>query len=97
MRPSDILAQHEETRGNDGSHCSCGAWQTINFPGGPDIAAWSWATHLIESLEEAGYEVRKKPEPTPDPGPTCFLGCRKDCNGCGRMPATVTFTRTDAS
>jgi len=61
VRPSDILAQHEETRGASGSTCSCREWQTVLIPGGPDIAAWSWATHLIDALDQAGYDIVKRP------------------------------------
>lgn len=60
MRPADILAAHEETRTPTGSHCTCGEWQTILFPGGVDIANWSWATHLLDVVEAAGWELVRK-------------------------------------
>lgn len=62
LRASDVLARHEETRGASGSSCSCGDWQTVLFPGGPDIAAWSFACHQLEALAESGFEVvRRRP------------------------------------
>lgn len=61
MRPSGILAQHQPRTLDGGLACTCHNWQTCLMPGATDHSAWGFAEHQIEMLQDAGWDVVRRP------------------------------------